>query len=76
MSNLTEHTYVVVRSDQYLSLLAFIGAGVLNNAFGWDFFVYLEVEAFLYVLFTFIRDWTSMWVTFRSPSPTQREDLD
>lgn len=60
-------SYVVVRSDQYLSLLAFIGAGVMKNAFGWEFFQYLEIVAFVYVLVTFIRDWRDIWVTFRLP---------
>lgn len=67
-------TYVTLRSDHYLSLLALVGAMIMRTLFGWDFFHVLEIIAFSYVVGTTLRDWNVGWITFRIPPRGDSED--
>lgn len=65
MGNKHIKTYVVVRADHFLSLLAVVGAVALRAAIPWMFFDILIMAATAYLMGTIIRDWRELWALFQ-----------
>lgn len=54
-------TYVVVRTDQYLSMLGVVTGGVMYAILDSKFFMWATIVQACFVLYTFIRDWNKPW---------------
>lgn len=54
-------TYVIVRTDQYLSMLGVVVGGSMYAILDSKFFMWLTIVNVAFTAYTFIRDWGKPW---------------